>query len=104
MNLVFTYSSTTFSFQLCGSGYTRGADNSSCIPCSCFGHSSDCHDETGECYSCLHNTIGKTFKDFPLLIVYKFLCFLFQVLIPKGIYIINFVVNSFLVFPVKNYN
>ncbi|XP_068678125.1 laminin subunit alpha-like [Montipora foliosa] len=50
---------TGASCELCGKGFTRGADNSSCIPCNCFGHSSDCHDETGECYSCLHNTTGR---------------------------------------------
>ena len=75
--LVYTYHSTerdrlsnvtewiilmlAFCFQLCGKGYTRAADNSSCIPCNCFGHSSECHDETGECISCQHNTTGKAF-------------------------------------------
>ena len=44
--------------QLCGKGYTRAPDNTTCIPCNCFGHSDDCDGETGQCYNCLHNTTG----------------------------------------------
>ena len=45
--------------QLCGKGYTRAPDNTSCVLCNCFDHSEDCDGESGECYSCLHNTTGK---------------------------------------------
>ncbi|XP_053314949.1 laminin subunit alpha-2 isoform X2 [Spea bombifrons] len=30
-----------------------------CEPCRCFGHADTCHDITGECLNCKHNTYGR---------------------------------------------
>ncbi|KAM4693155.1 laminin subunit alpha-2 isoform 1-T1 [Discoglossus pictus] len=30
-----------------------------CEPCRCFGHADSCHDITGECLNCKHNTYGR---------------------------------------------
>ncbi|KAG8444246.1 hypothetical protein GDO86_009434 [Hymenochirus boettgeri] len=31
----------------------------SCEPCRCFGHSDTCHDVSGDCVNCKHNTYGR---------------------------------------------
>ncbi|KAG1651176.1 Basement membrane-specific heparan sulfate proteoglycan core protein [Nymphon striatum] len=52
---------TGLSCESCGSGYTRSGGGlylGLCDPCSCNGHSTDCHPSTGVCRNCQHNTAG----------------------------------------------
>ncbi|XP_039611708.1 basement membrane-specific heparan sulfate proteoglycan core protein isoform X4 [Polypterus senegalus] len=48
------------SCQNCDSGYIRtsGLYLGFCEPCECYGHASQCDQETGECLQCQHNTEG----------------------------------------------
>ncbi|XP_044751334.1 basement membrane-specific heparan sulfate proteoglycan core protein isoform X8 [Coccinella septempunctata] len=46
----------------CALGYTRGVNGlylGICEPCSCNGHSNECHPETGECINCRDHTTGR---------------------------------------------
>ncbi|KAK7128964.1 hypothetical protein R3I94_017251 [Phoxinus phoxinus] len=49
------------SCQDCDTGYTRtpGLYLGTCEKCDCNGHASGCDSETGDCLSCLHNTVGR---------------------------------------------
>ena len=43
-------------FQDCDTGYTRSGGGlylGLCEPCNCYGHSSECDPETGECRVCM---------------------------------------------------
>ncbi|KAK7132379.1 hypothetical protein R3I93_018809 [Phoxinus phoxinus] len=49
------------SCQDCDTGYTRtpGLYLGTCEKCDCNGHAIGCDLETGDCLSCLHNTVGR---------------------------------------------
>ncbi|CAM1304488.1 HSPG2 (predicted) [Pycnogonum litorale] len=49
------------SCEKCDSGYKRSGGGlylGLCDPCSCNGHSTNCHPTTGVCRNCQHNTVG----------------------------------------------
>ncbi|XP_053322196.1 laminin subunit alpha-3 [Spea bombifrons] len=49
------------SCQECAPGYYRdnkGLSLGKCVPCRCNGHSTRCHDGSGICINCQHNTAG----------------------------------------------
>lgn len=72
---------TGLSCERCEFGFVRINDNNNstihdsigkCLQCLCNGHASSCDLDADECGKCMHNTIGKRFRNFFFLFSFFF--------------------------------